>query len=37
MRAFDALEELVLSRRKAGTMTDFLEFEKELHARVMGL
>lgn len=37
MRAFGALEEFVLERRKAGAMTNFLEFEKELHARVMGL
>jgi hypothetical protein len=37
VRAFGELEEFVLTRREAGAMTDFLEFEKELHARVMGL
>jgi hypothetical protein len=37
VQAFSELEEFVLERRKAGAMTDLLEFEKELHARVMGL
>jgi hypothetical protein len=37
VRAFSELEDFVLERRKAGAMTDLLEFEKELHARVMGL